>query len=240
MRNISGENQPIHTISRAIEEKRIFNEESDCLRFIFQIYATNFGKPAYNICRSDIVKIVQAIFNNEEISSKFVIKEHNPLVHILDFALVVNHSHFYLVPNIHNGIAIFIQRLNIGFAKYFNLKYKRRGALFGSRYRAVPIKDQLQSDTVSRYISVINPLDIFQPGWRENGLKDWEAALDFLNHYRFSSFLDKIGARKSKIIAPPEILDQYLSISSQNTDDYKEFVEEFLKERFNFPQFYLE
>jgi putative transposase len=233
MRPILEKNQPVHIISRAVEGKNIFNEEMDCLRFIFQIYATNFGRPVMNICRQDMIKIVQTIFNGEEISSKFIVKEHFPLVHILAFALVINHSHFYLVPNIENGVTLFMKKLNIGFAKYFNLKHKRKGALFGSRYGAVSVKDQRQSDAVGRYVSIINPLDVFQPNWRENGLNNKEEAFEFLKKYQFSSFPDKIGERRSKIIAPQEVLDNYLTISSENTDGYKEFVESFLEERFD-------
>ncbi|MDI6602798.1 MAG: hypothetical protein QME57_01600 [Patescibacteria group bacterium] len=70
------------------------------------------------------------------------------------------------------------------------------------------IKTDFQSDAVSRYVSIINPLDVFQPGWRERGLKDWKKAFDFLKEYEFSSFPDKIGLRKSKILAEKEILEK--------------------------------
>lgn len=235
------ENHLVHVISRAVEERKIFDDETDCFRYIFQVYSTNIGKPAYNLRRVDIIKIAQAILNGEKISSKFILKEHPPLVYFLDFSLVVNHSHFYLVSNIENGTAIFMRNLNNGFAKYFNLKYGRKGALFGSRYKRITIKDQLQSDAVSRYVGVINPLDIFQPGWRENGLENWQDALKFLENYQFSSFPDKIGKRKSSILAPADILDKYLSISSNNKNDYQEFVKDFLKQRSgNYSQLFLE
>lgn len=240
-RSIFNQNYPVHIISRAVEERKIFNNETDCFRFIFQIYATNIGKPVHNLWRQDVVRIAQAILHGEEISSKFIIQEHPPLVHFLDFALVVNHDHFYLVPNRENAIPIFIKILNAGFARYFNLKYGRKGALFGSRYQGIVTKTQFQADAVSRYISVINPLDVFQPGWREDGLKNPKEAFKFLEKFPFSSFPDKIGKRKSKILAPSEILEKYLTIGPKDKDTYKEFVRDFLKERSSIPkEFFLE
>lgn len=231
--NIFEISQPVHIISRAVEERRIFNNEEDCFRFIFQAHAINVGKPVRNLWRQDVIKAARALLEGEEVSSKFIIKEHKPLVHFLDFALVVTHNHLYLVPNIENAVPILAGRLNNAFAQYFNLKHNRKGTLFDGRYRAVVIKTQVQADAVSRYISVINPLDVFQPGWREDSLKNSKEAFNFLKSFQFSSFPDKIGERESKLLAPREILEKYLTLGG-NIKTYKEFVEDFLKERSSF------
>ncbi len=225
------QDQPFHIISRAVDEKRIFEKEADCLRFIFQIYAANIGKPAFNLHRQDVTKAAQSLLDGEKISSKLIIEEHPPLVHIFDFSLVMNHFHFYLVPNIEKGVPPFIKKLNGGFAKFFNLKYERKGSLFGSRYQAIPVTTEFQSEAVSRYVSVINPLDIYQPGWREEGLKNWKKALEFLKNYQFSSFPDKIGKRKSKIIAPSEVLEKYGLRDNISQETLTSFIEDFLKSR---------
>lgn len=233
--NIFEKDRPVHVISRAIAERKIFNTEEDCLKFIFQIYAFNIGRPVRNLWRQDITKAAQSILNNEEIPQRFIIKEHEPLVSFLEFALVVNHYHFYLVPNEDNSIPIFLKKLNHGFAQYFNLKHNLKGTLFDGRYRAVITKTQFQADAVSRYVSVINPLDVFQPGWRENGLKNFTKALEFLKSYQFSSFPDKIGERKSKVLAPPEILEKYLTLGA-DVENYKKFIEDFLSEKLYTPK----
>jgi hypothetical protein len=71
-----------------------------------------------------------------------------------------------LLPAVENSVPFFVQKLNNGFAKYFNLKHHRKGTLFGDRYKSVVVGTEFQSDAVSRYVSIINPLDVFQPGWR--------------------------------------------------------------------------
>lgn len=221
-------NKPVHVVSRAVVD--IFKNKEDCYRFIFQFYVASLGKRGFNVSTKDAIKAGQALLYEEKIPPRFVVKEHPPLIHLLDFSLVVNHNHFYLLPNSENAIPIFMQKLNNGFAQSFNLLHKRKDAVFGSRYRSVLVENEFQSHAVSRYVSIMNPLDVFQPGWRETGLRNSKEALKFLEDYEFSSFPDKIRKRKSQILAPQEVLEQYTSFwGSEN--EYQEFVEGFLKER---------
>jgi len=225
-------NLPVHIISRTVERIKIFKQKEDCYRFIFHFQASNIGRRNHNLRGKDIVKAGQALLQGEKIPQKFIIKEHPPFVYLLDFSFVINHYHFYLLPNIENSVPLLMQKLNNGFAKYFNLKHNRKDALFGSRYKSILVKKEFQSDAVSRYVSIINPLDVFQSGWRERGLESWESAFEFLENYQFSSFPDKIGKRNAKILAPKEILDRYSFVGgSESRKEYQKFVEEFLKQK---------
>lgn len=223
-------NQPVHIVSRAVEGIKIFKEPDDCYRFIFQFEAANRGKRNPNLKVKDTIKAGQALLAGEKIPQNFIIQEHPPLVYLFDWSLVMDHDHLYLLSNIENAIPILIQKLNNGFAKYYNLKHNRKDVLFGARYGSVLVEGQFQSDAVSRYVSIINPLDVYQPGWREEGLRNWEEAFEFLENYQFSSFPDKIGKRNSKILAPPEILEKY-SILYRDREECQKFVEEFLKQK---------
>lgn len=226
--------QPAHITSRAVVDA--FRDNKDCHRLIFQFYAANLGRRSNYISAKDAAKAGQALLCGEEPPEKFVIKEHSPLVGLIDFSFVINHYHLYLLPNIENAVPILMSRLNNGFAKYFNLAHNnRKGAVFGSRYKGVLVGTDFQSYAVSRYVSIINPLDIFQPGWRENGLKDWKEALEFLNNFEFSSLPDRLGKRYSLILAPKDILEEYAF--KVNSNEFREFVEEFLKERSNYSNF---
>ena len=225
--------RPFHIISRAIEGRKIFEREEDCYRFILQVFAASVGKPAFNLWKKDTTKVADSLLQGEDPSAKFVIREHPPLVNILDFSLVINHYHFHLLPSGEKAMPLFMKKLNGGFAKYFNLKYQRKGFLFASRYQSVSVKTEAQLNAVSRYITIINPLDIYQPGWREDGLKNKEGALNFLGNYQFSSFPDRVGKRKSKILAPKEILEEYFSEDNMNKNGYLQFVKDFLEERFS-------
>jgi len=224
--------QSYHIVSRTVEGRKIFENEDDCYRFVFQAQAANFGVPALNTRRLDLQTAIKELLRGKKLPPGYINKKHDPFVHIIDFCLVVNHYHFYLIPNITNGIIPFINRLNLGFAKYYNLKYKRKGTLFSGRYKRRHIDNQVYSDAVKRYISIINPLDVFQPGWREKGLKNKEGALSFLKNYEFSSFLDNIGQRQAGILAPEAILSKY---KIGEKEDYQNFAVNFIQNRSSGP-----
>lgn len=223
--NYMNEIVPYHVFSRAVEGRPIFQTDSDCYRFIFQMYVTNHGTPAPNLHRRDIIKAAQALLRGEDIPKTFFTKAHTPLVQFLSFVQVVNHYHFLLLPSTEDGIAKYMQKLNTAFARYFNLKYARKGRLFEGPYKMVPIKSEAQLDAIIRYINVKNPLDVHQPGWRESGLNNEEIAWEFLRQYPFSSFSDIFGNRKSKLLVQGSIKDQYLDRESiYGKRSYREFL----------------
>lgn len=220
---------PYHVLSRTVEKKKIFVTEEDCFRFAFQMYAANIGKPAFNLHRRDMIKAGHDLLNGERIPEKLLIIEHPPLVNFLSFVLVVNHHHFILVPNIEYGIPKYMQKLNTGFAMYFNLKHNRNGNLFEKPYKIIPIQTNFQLDAVLRYVNVKNVLDVYQPGWREKGLKDEKLAFKFLENYQLSSFPDLFGKRNSKILALREIIEKYLGKEiTINNEDFVNFIKDYL------------
>lgn len=233
---------PYHVLTRAVEKREIFANEEDCLRFIFQMYAANVGKPAFNLHRKDTIKVAKALLSGEEISEKFVIIEHPPLINFLSFTLVINHNHFIIVPNIEKGISIYLHKLNLGFAKYFNLKHNRQSNLFARPYKIIPIYTDFQLDAILRYVNVKNPLDIYQPGWREQGLKDWEEAFKFLENYQFSSFPDLFGERNSKILASKETIGKFLGKEiTSDREDFINFIKSYLQNQMlSYYPFFLE
>ena len=85
-------------------------------------------------------------------------------------------------------------------------------------------------------------MDIFQPGWEKNGLKDAKAALKFFKEYQFSSFPDLFDKRNSKILAPRKILEEYLGKEIiESKEDYLNFIKDYLREKMDsFRLFFLE
>lgn len=222
---------PYHVLSRAVERRKIFVTKQDCCRFVFQMYAANIGKSAPNLHRHDIIRAIRSILAGNEPSSNLIIVEHSPIVGFLSFALNVNHYHFEVVSNVIDGIPKYMQKLNGSYAKYFNLKYNRTGNLFEKPYKIISVKTGFQSDAVLRYINIINVLDVYQPGWREKGLKDENAALEFLKNYPFSSFPDLFGERNSLILAPESVLKKHLGDIVVNKIDLFKFAKSYLREK---------
>ena len=223
---------PYHVIIRALEKIKVFLKEEDRFRFIFQMFAANIGSPSFNLHRKDIVKAGKDLLDGKEIQKNLIIIKHPPLISFLSFSFVINHSHFALVSNSEDGIPKYMQKLKGGFAKYFNLKYARDSNLFERPYKIIPIQTNFQLDAVLRYINIINPLDVYQPGWREKGLRNKKEAFKFLNKYQFSSFPDLFGKRNSKILAPKSVLERYLGEHvAESKTEFINFTEDYLQEK---------
>lgn len=221
---------PYHIINRGVDQRSIFLEQGDYYRFIFQIYAANFGSPAYNLYRKDVIQAARNLLGGRDIPKRLIIEEHPPLVDILNFALMPNHIHFNLAQRVEGGISQFMHKLSCGFARYFNAKYERVGTLFQGRFKAIPITGEEQLRAVTRYINV-NPLDLFQKDWKQKGLKEGKGALKFLRDYQWSSYPDFIGVRCSHLVPPKEILKMFYGKTiPEDEKEYQKFIEHYLIE----------
>lgn len=223
---------PCHIVNRGVDKRRIFQEESDYFRFIFQVYSANFGSPAPNLQKDRVIQAAQTLLKQGDIPQGLVKKEHPPFVYILNFSLMPNHIHLNLAQRVANGISRFMQKLSCGFACYFNAKYERSGTLFEGRFKAIPVRTEFQLDAVTRYINV-NPLDIFQNDWKEKGLKNWQEASRFLRQYQWSSYPDFIGVRHSQLLPPKKILKMFYGDFGPKTEkSYQEFIEDYISQNF--------
>lgn len=75
-------------------------------------------------------------------------------VKIYAFCLMENHVHLLLKDK--DNISLFMQKLEISYAYYFNLKYRRIGPLFNGRFLSEIIQDDEYLLTAFRYI-IKNP-----------------------------------------------------------------------------------
>ena len=118
-----------------------------------------------------------------------------------------------------------MQKLNAGYTKYFNQKYKRTGALFQGRYKNVLVSDETHFLHLPFYIH-FNPLDLSYPEWRENKISNPKGALEFLKSYRWSSHLDYLGTKNFPSILNMKHLREILGDSK----NYEKLVENYLKD----------
>ncbi len=80
-----------------------------------------------------------------------------PFVEIYVFAFMPNHFHFVLKQMQDKGIATFVSNVQNSFAKVFNLKNNRNGALFQNAFKAKRVINDEQFSHISRYIH-LNPV----------------------------------------------------------------------------------
>ena len=171
-----------HIFNRGVEGRKIFLDDEDNLRFINSLMVFNDEKPApWNMC---------AFWNQRGPSSlvKSGYKPDSPLVEIYSFALMENHFHLLLKQLKDNGVNNFMRKI-CGYSSYFNKKYQRVGSLFQSRFKAVMVRTDEQLKNAFVYITT-NPVSLIEPGWKENGIKDFKKSVKFLREYKWSNYPD--------------------------------------------------
>lgn len=189
--------KPYHVISRSHDGLNILKDVPDCNRFVFQLYAANIGRPAYNMHRADMDDLGRRVLEGDEIPERYVIVEHEPLVDVFSFVLANDHYHLGLVPRTKEGASQYMQKLNIGFSKYYNMKNSRKGQLFGSRFEAARVKHPLQLKELVHYLNIRKPFDVHDLG----DSSDEEQLLQVLHGYQYSSFHDLYRGRYSHILS---------------------------------------
>ncbi len=113
----------------------------------------------------------------------------------------------------------------MGYARYFNEKYERAGALFQGRYKSVAVTNNAHFVHLPYYIH-FNPLDLAMPEWRKREIKDYKKAMEFLEEYRWSSFQDYIGKKNFPSVTQREFLTEFLGGSEQYKKDTMKWLKE--------------
>lgn len=208
-----------HILNRGVDKRKIFLDEKDYLRFIHDLFEFNNEEPAFNTGH---------FFKNQYIDVRRQYIERKPrklIVEILAFCLMPNHYHLLIKPNKDSSTAEFMKKLNGGYAKYFNIKYERVGALFQGKYKSVLIKNEAHFIHLPYYIH-FNPLDLIAPEWREREIKNYKKAIKFLENYRWSSYLDYIGKKNFPSVTQREFLSDFFDGPAQYKKDSMKWLKE--------------
>ncbi|MFH1129245.1 MAG: transposase [Patescibacteria group bacterium] len=176
-----------HITIRGTADMAIFKNQSDYYRMVFSIYEFNNAKPVSIRDKRGL----QSRDTRGLTSGVSAFGERDLLVEILAFCFMPNHIHLLLRQIKDNGITKFMRKLGTGYAGYFNRKYKKRGHLFQGKFWATRVKTDEQLQTAFVYIHS-NPISLVEPKWKERGIKDTVKTIEFLENYRWSSYLDYI------------------------------------------------
>lgn len=214
-----------HVLTRGIEGRKIFLNKKDFLRFVHDLYEFNDAIPAYNLFRRfnetpQLFDIQHRTIGEEEERKRKL------LVNLLAFCLMPNHYHLFISVKNRESLTLFMRKLNGGYARYFNEKYKRKGPLFESRFKSILIKSEAHFIHLPYYIHC-NPLDLVMPEWRERKISDYRKALNFLESYRWSSHADYIGKKNFPSVTQREFLLEYFGGEEGYKKDLKRWLEDF-------------
>ncbi|MBL7045202.1 MAG: transposase [Parcubacteria group bacterium] len=189
-----------HIFNRGVDKRIIFQDQDDLKRFFQSMKEFNVEEPIGSIYENSFNKSKNQLEN-------LVSKQEQKLVNFICYCLNPNHYHFILEPLVENGVEKFMQRIG-GYSRYFNLKYKRNGALFQGRFKAVHISSNEQLLHTSVYVNLND--NIHALGSRVPKLSSWN---------EYTRNINSIFCKKDII------LDQF-----DNKEEYKKFAEESLKD----------
>ena len=175
-----------HLYNRGNSKQKIFHDTEDYRRFVALLYTCN----SENNFRMSIVK-------DSAKKDPYLWEIGNQIVYIGAYCLMPNHFHILITEKEKDGVSKFMQKLSTAYVMYYNIKYERTGSLFEGKFRSQHLGTDQYMKYIFSYIH-LNPLKLIQKDWKEVGIKDKKVALNYLNKYKYSSYLDFRGAKRKE------------------------------------------
>lgn len=171
-----------HVFNRSVGHEEIFLDKRSITRFLnlvdYYRYPQTLRYSKYLLLPTDI----QASYRDAYFLKK-------PLIQIYSFALMPNHYHFLLKQTEEKGIHQFMRNIQNSFAKYFNLKNARHGALFQNSFKARRVVTDEELIHISRYIH-LNPVTGYIVDFKQLESYPWTSFAAYMGKIRYA-FLDK-------------------------------------------------
>ncbi|MFC1756585.1 transposase [Patescibacteria group bacterium] len=203
-----------HVFNRGTDKRKVFMDDKDYHRFLFSLRDFNDKNSSINLFRR--ISVSEGAVSVGSPTSHIVKKEdRESVVKFYGSCLMPNHFHLILEQLEDGGISSFMQKLGTGYTNYFNQKYERSGVLFQGKFKAVLIDKDEYLNYLKQYI-YLNPLDLFEPRWKEEGLKDWRKAKKFLEEYKWTPLKNYDEYE--------EFLKSCKTKSKSRFEDIKEFI----------------
>ncbi len=127
--------------------------------------------------------------------------QYYPTIELKAYCLMGNHFHMLIYQRDEYAITGLMKSILVAYTIYFNKKYKRRGALFESTYKAVLIREDAQLMHITRYIHL-----------NHKSYKTWP----------YSSYQDYLSNDPRLFVQPDSILELFTS-----KRQYEEFVSDY-------------
>ncbi len=159
-------------------------DDRDRFRFVHGLLLFNTARPPNNT-----TYLLEA---NNDLRNRYLTSDR--IVDIHGWCLMKNHYHLLVSELAEDGLTMFIRKLNVGYANYFNQRYKRSGSLFQGRTKKVYVHSDAHFLHILHYIH-LNPLDYVAGArnWRDGRIEESVKARLQLQKYRWSSYSDYRG-----------------------------------------------
>jgi putative transposase len=206
-----------HLYNRGTEKRTVFLDQTDYRRFLNLLF----------LCNGELgINMRELLKQAREFEELFEVDREKPLVAIGAYCLMPNHFHILVKELEEGGTSKFMQKLTTAYTMYFNTRRHRVGSLFQGTFKA----EQVGKDQYLKYLYSyvhLNPVKLFDRGWKSRKLRSVHNAEMFIAEYSYSSYRDyaKIGLpRPTKKILTPKEFPAYF----RSATDFKNMHREWL------------
>ena len=195
------ENEHYHVYNRGVDKRLLFIDKKDVERFWegMQLFNTDKSIGSLRDLNSSHRSSHRVTVNTGE----------RKLVDFIAYGINPNHYHFILKPLIKSGIEKFMHKIGMGYARYFNTKYKRTGALFQGKFRAKHIDSNEYLLHLSAYVNLNDRAHKIGRAIPTLSKTSWE---------------EYLGESTEEFCDKNIVIEQF-----KNREEYKKFAEESLE-----------
>ena len=144
-----------HVMSKSIAGYSIFNSDTEYARMIQMFRFFSYGGNLPRFSQFITYHVVQK--EGFEQALKQLVGENNKLMQIIAYCLMPTHIHLVVKQLQNNGLSIAVGNMLNAYTRYFNIKHKRQGPLWMSRFKNVLVNSDEQLLHISRYVH-LNPV----------------------------------------------------------------------------------
>ena len=188
-----------HVFNKSIAGFEIFRYREEYLRMLqtLRFYRTALKGESYSLALRDKYLYAPEVHGPER-------------VRVLAYCIMPTHVHLFLEQITSDGIADFMRYATGGYTKYFNLRAKRKGPLWESRFESRLVKTDIYALHLARYIH-LNPTS----AGLANKPNDWEFSSyhEYLEQSQDKHFCEF----KHAINASPETIRKF----TEDREDYQ-------------------
>jgi len=182
-----------HVHNRGVDKMAIFVDDQDKKVFLSRLKENLFP---------------ELEMNTDKVDRENSTKNHTPYVRkalppnsfsLIAYCIMPNHFHILIKQNGEISVSKLISKICTSYSKYFNLKYKRVGAVFQDQYKAILVDDNKYLLWLSAYIH-LNPIIAGLAKFAEN--------------WKWSSHSEYLDQGAEFLCDKEIILDQFKNIKS--------------------------
>ncbi|OGE26426.1 hypothetical protein A3H85_00430 [Candidatus Daviesbacteria bacterium RIFCSPLOWO2_02_FULL_40_8] len=186
-----------HVFNRSVAKIPIFEVKNDYKRALEVFSFYSYEKTPMSFSKYNRLSVDQKKNLYEQMRNNL-----DKNIEIISFCLMPNHIHFLLKEIKIKGITNFMRKFQDSYAKYYNTKSDRNGAVFQARFKVIRVESDEQLLHLARYIH-LNPLTTYL-------VKD---VID-LDRYAWSSWMDYLGLREEKYLSTDLLKNHFPSLES--------------------------